>query len=175
MRMLDKQSRKGDDMDRDGLGRNASGAVAPGRRLHPWLAAALIAAFAGAVSAAEPPAHVDHARIRWLPGDLPLAGYFDLTNTGRHTFTLTGASSRAFGAVMMHRTVQEGGMARMLPVHDLKVRPGKTLHFAPEGYHLMLMQRTRPLAVGDHVPIRLNLADGRSLAVTFTVEGAGMQ
>jgi copper(I)-binding protein len=39
----------------------------------------------------------------------------------------------------------------------------------------MLMDRTRPLAVGDHVPIRLTFSGGRSMDVTFTVGGADLQ
>lgn len=145
------------------------------RMLRRWLAAALCMAFAGLVQAAERPARVEHARIRLLPGDLPLAGYFDLTNTGPHPITLTGASSGAFGGVMMHQTIHSGGEAGMVSAHDLQVRPGQTLHFAPDGYHLMLMNRVRPLAVGDRVPIRLMFSGGRSMDVVFTVRGADMQ
>jgi copper(I)-binding protein len=145
------------------------------RRPLLWLAMGLCLAFAGAVYAAGDTASVEHARIRWLPGNLALAGYFDLTNTGKQPLTLTGASSSAFGGVMMHRTVQSGGKAEMLPAENLEVQPGKSLHFAPEGYHLMLMNRRRPLAVGDQVPIRLEFSGGRSMEVTFSVKGADMQ
>ncbi|MBN8779451.1 MULTISPECIES: copper chaperone PCu(A)C [unclassified Thiobacillus] len=140
-----------------------------------WLAAALCMAFAGLAQAAGSPASVEHARIRWLPDDLPLAGYFDLTNTGPRPLTLTGASSTVFGDVMMHRTVHRGGETGMVPVHDMQVRPGQTLHFTPDGYHLMLMGRTRALAKGDVVPIRLTFSGGRSMDVMFAVRGADMQ
>lgn len=147
----------------------------PVRWLRPWAAIALCMAFAGPGQAADSPARVEHARIRWLPGDLPLAGYFDLTNTGQHPLTLTGASSSAFGNVMMHRTVHSGGEAAMEQAHDLKVQPGQALHFSPDGYHLMLMGRTRTLAVGDQVPFHLKFSGGRSMDVMFTVRGADMQ
>ncbi|MGE5321129.1 MAG: copper chaperone PCu(A)C [Hyphomicrobiaceae bacterium] len=127
------------------------------------------------VQAAERPALAQHARIRWLPGDLPLAGYFDLTNTGPRPFTLTGASSRAFGDVMMHRTIHSGGQVGMVPLPDLQVQPGQTVHFTPDGYHLMLMNRTRALAKGDKVPISLKFSGGRAMEVMFTVRGADMQ
>jgi copper(I)-binding protein len=144
-----------------------------------WLAMALSVAlwlaFAGAVHAAGQTPLVEHARIRWLPGNLALAGYFDLTNTGKRPLTLTGASSDAFGGVMMHRSVRRGGQTQMLPAENLEVQAGKTLHFAPEGYHLMLMNRKRSLAVGDQVPIRLEFSGGHSMEVTFAVKGADMQ
>lgn len=141
----------------------------------PWLAAVLCMVFSGLAQAAGSPALVEHARIRWLPGDLPLAGYFDLTNTGSQPLTFTGASSETFGGVMMHRTIHTEGVTRMVPVHDLTVRPGQTLHFSPDGYHLMLMNRTRTLAMGDEVPIRLMFSGGRSMDVMFAVKGANMQ
>lgn len=145
------------------------------RWLRPWVVAAFCMAFTGLGHAAGDPVRVEHARIRWLPGNLPLAGYFDLSNTGQHPLTLTGASSDAFGGVMMHRTIHSGGEAAMEQAHDLKVSPGQAIHFAPDGYHLMLMNRTRVLAVGDKVPISLKFAGGRSMDVTFTVRRADMQ
>lgn len=131
-------------------------------------------AFSGTAQSAANPARVEHARIRWLPGDLPLAGYFDLTNTGRQPLTFTGASSEAFGGVMMHRTIHKGGETEMMAVHDLTVKPGQTLHFSPDGYHLMLMTRNRTVAIGDGVPIHLTFSGGRSMDVMFTVGGANM-
>jgi copper(I)-binding protein len=162
-------------MSLKGISHQPHDANQPMRMLRRWLAMALCMAFAGLAQAAEGPVSVEHARIRWLPGDLPLAGYFDLTNKGQRPLTLTGASSEAFGDVMMHRTIHRGGQASMVSAHDLRVLPGQTLHFAPDGYHLMLMDRTRPLAVGDHVPIRLTFSGGRSMDVTFTVGGADLQ
>jgi copper(I)-binding protein len=41
------------------------------------------------------------------------------------------------------------------------------VQFAPGGYHLMLMKRQQPLAVGDEVDITLEFEDGRRLPVTF--------
>ncbi len=143
--------------------------------LHLWLAAALCVASVAAVRAADTFAAVDQARIRWLPNDLPLAGYFDLTNTGRQPLILTGARSEVFDEIMMHRTVHDGGETRMLPAQNLEVAPGQTLHFAPDGYHLMLMNSGRPLAVGDQVPISLEFSGGRSLDVIFRVGGADLQ
>lgn len=149
--------------------------MAPSRRLRLLLATLLCAAWAAAAWAAAPSAQVEHARIRLLPGDLPLAGYFELTNNGSHTLTLTGASSPAFHRVMMHHSVHQNGQDRMLPVAKLEVAPGKTIRFAPGGYHLMLMHRSRPLQVGDSVPIRLHFASGHNLEVKFKVGGAGIQ
>ncbi|MEJ2346295.1 MAG: copper chaperone PCu(A)C [Gammaproteobacteria bacterium] len=149
--------------------------VAPIRRLPLLLVTLLCVAWTAAAWAAGPSTQIDNARIRLLPGDLPLAGYFELTNNGQHTLTLTGASSPAFRRVMMHHSVHQNGQDRMLPVAKMTVAPGKTIRFAPGGYHLMLMHRNRTLHVGDSVPIRLHFASGHDLEVKFKVGGAGIQ
>jgi len=115
---------------------------------------------------------VSNARVRLLPGDLPLAGYFVLGNQSSHPITLRGASCPEFAMVMMHRSVRENGMDRMVGVKSLKVAPGKAVRFAPGGYHLMLMHRRHSMHKGDMVPITLHFADGSERRVEFRVVGA---
>lgn len=117
----------------------------------------------------------EEARIRLLPGDLPAAGYFTLRNTGDTDLILVGAQSPAFGNVEMHRSVDRDGVASMQPVEQLELAAGEQIAFAPQGYHLMLMQRARPLAVGEEVEITLLFEDARRLTVTFqTVSPASL-
>ena len=116
---------------------------------------------------------VSEAKLRMLPGDLPAAGYFTLTNTGSQSVVLTGAQSPAFAQVMMHRSSLEKGMASMQHVAQVEVPAGATLTFASGGYHLMLLQRQRELALGDRVEGSLLFADGQSLPVTFTAVPPG--
>ncbi|MBI1394930.1 MAG: copper chaperone PCu(A)C [Betaproteobacteria bacterium] len=139
------------------------------------LLAVLAVPFAHVARAADVEVKVDNARIRLLPGNLPLAGYFDITNTGKSVVVLEGASSSAFHHVMMHRSVRSNGQSEMHHVDSLELAPGQSLHFEPEGLHLMLMHRTRKLAVGDQVPITLMFEGDRTQEVVFTVRGAGTQ
>ncbi|CAE6902349.1 copper chaperone PCu(A)C [Ectopseudomonas chengduensis] len=126
-----------------------------------------------ASTAAMAELQVSEAKLRLLPGNLPAAGYFTLTNTGNQPVVLTGAQSTAFLQVMMHRSSLENGMASMQHVAQVEVAAGATLKFAPGGYHLMLMQRQRELALGDQVEASLLFADGQSLSVTFTTVPPG--
>jgi copper(I)-binding protein len=128
-----------------------------------------------AASKARPEVMIKHARIRLLPGDLPLAGYFDLTNTGQRKLVLTGASSKAFDDVMLHRTEIVNGQAKMVMLDQMTIEPGHSVHFAPKGYHLMLMGRNHPLSRGESVPIRLEFAGGKSIEVKFIVMGADLK
>jgi copper(I)-binding protein len=112
---------------------------------------------------------LQEAWIRLLPGDLPLGGYFTLTNDGKAPVRLVGAESDAFEGIMMHESIQEGGSARMQHVNAVEVLPGDTLRFAPGGYHLMLMKRRGPVNLGDRLPITLMFEDGRQVTAEFTV------
>ncbi len=115
---------------------------------------------------------VSHPWIRLLPGNLPLAGYFDLRNTGPSALSLIGASSAEFARIELHRSMQMQGMDRMVPVGHVTVPGGAQVRFAPGGYHLMLFDPRQPLEVGEHVTIVLKFAGGRSQAVTFLVRPA---
>lgn len=112
---------------------------------------------------------VTNARLSLLPGDMPGAGYFRLHNVGDEPVMLVSADSDAFDSVEMHRSMNEDGMASMHAVSQLEIAPGEALEFAPRGYHLMFMKRTRPLAVGDQVEVVLEFDGEEPLPVTFDV------
>ena len=114
------------------------------------------------------------AWVRWLPADLPAAGYVTLTNKGPTTLELVGASSPDYAEVSMHQTVESHGMSEMRPVPSLVLKPQATVRFAEGGYHLMLMRAKRQLRPGDRVEIVFRFSDGRTMPVPFEVRsGSG--
>ncbi|MGH7188606.1 MAG: copper chaperone PCu(A)C [Acetobacteraceae bacterium] len=113
------------------------------------------------------------AWLRYIPGGSPSAGYFKLTNRGDKPLSLVGAECADFGMVMIHRTIERGGLSTMRPVHELTVAPGGNVEFAPGGYHLMLMRPRHPLEPGGRLPVTLRFADGSSLQVEFLVRSPG--
>jgi copper(I)-binding protein len=140
------------------------------------IAVATITLVSGYAAAAEAPAvSVKNARIRLLPGDLPLAGYFEITNKGHQSLRLQGATSSAFAMIHMHRSVEKNGQSHMVAVDYIEIDPGATVKFAPGGYHLMLMHRRRTLKVGDHVPMALKFEGGQTILAGFAVQSAGAQ
>lgn len=110
---------------------------------------------------------VSEARMRLLPGDLPAAGYFTVRNTSENDTILVGAESPAFGNVEMHRSVNQGGVSSMQPVSKIALAARGQAVFAPHGYHLMLMQRKRSLAIGEEVDVILLFEDEQRLKVKF--------
>ena len=132
----------------------------------------LLVAMAVTTGHADTPLRVEQAWIRLLPGDLPLAGYFQLVNESGAPANLVSAESPGFGGIMLHRSIVVGGSSRMEHVDSVQVPDGGSVRFEPGGYHLMLMKRQDALRVGDHVPITLRFADGRQLTAEFEVRAA---
>jgi len=132
-----------------------------------FLLAALLAfclpAFAGGAA-------VSNAWLRFVPGGAPAAGYFTLSNQGDKSLSLVGAECADFGMVLMHRTIERGGLSTMRPVNEVTVAPGERVEFAPGGYHLMLMRPKHALRPGGRLPVTLRFSDGSSLTVDFLVK-----
>jgi len=117
---------------------------------------------------------VDNAWIREAPpGATALAGYMTVMNKGDAPRVLVGASSPAFGMVMLHRTIMEGGMAKMVHQNEITIPAGGKVSFEPNSYHLMLMKPKQTLKAGDMVDITLKFKNGETMTVTHTVK-AGM-
>jgi len=140
--------------------------------LHKMLRAAICASLLAASSAAmtaTPSVHVEHAWIRWLPANLPAAGYATIVNDGDGVQRLTGASSADYGSVMLHRSRLAQGDSTMEMVDHLDIPAHGSVKLAPGGYHLMLSHAKHPVKPGDKVPMRLQFADGSVLQVDFSV------
>jgi hypothetical protein len=121
------------------------------------LAVALLAGALWWVSGMSPsePLVFENPRARLVPGNAPMAGYFELSNNTENRIHLVGAHSEAFGNVMIHRTRRENGQARMVHQDRVPVSSGQTVAFEPGGLHLMLMNRQRRFEIGDEVEIVL--------------------
>src|SRR5271169_4361505 len=52
---------------------------------------------------------IEDAWIRWLPANLPAAGYVRIRNAGAAPATLIGAASPAYTRVSLHRSAEQGG------------------------------------------------------------------
>ena len=135
----------------------------------PYVLLPALALLAG-TAAAEGPVVVEGA---WIPQSPPgmdmMAGYATFHNRGTGPVIVTGAASPVFGRVEFHRTVHEGGMARMKHLPRLRLEGGSRVHLEPGGLHLMLMAPRRRLAPGDEVEITFTTAGGQRVQARFTV------
>lgn len=115
---------------------------------------------------------VENAWIRQAPpGASALAGYMSLHNQGKAPRYLVGAGSSAFGNVMLHRTVMEDGLAKMVHQMAVEIPAGESVRFEPNGYHIMLLKPVHALVAGDQVDITLEFRDGETMSVAFEVRG----
>lgn len=130
------------------------------------IASALLAASAWAAGLT-----VSGAWIRHLPAGVPAGGYFSVQNLGKQPIALVGATSPDYGMVMIHKTVEEGGVSKMVAVNKIVLPAGGKVTFRPGGYHLMLMHAKHDIAVGSKVPVTLEFSGGQRVTVVFEVRG----
>lgn len=126
-------------------------------------AASAQAAGAQAISAKE-------AWVRWLPNNLPAAGYVTLVNTSDKPIDLVDVSSNDYGDAMLHQTVSNGSTQKMVMVDKLTVPAHGQVAIAPGGYHVMLEGAKHKVAPGDTVHLTLKFSDGETLDTPFAVK-----
>ncbi|HEX7943149.1 MAG TPA: copper chaperone PCu(A)C [Phenylobacterium sp.] len=130
------------------------------------LAALAAVSIAGAAHAAP---QVSAAWSRPAAQGTTGAGFMTLSNPGAKPDALVSVESPLAGQVMVHQSSMSGGMASMKMVASVPVPAGGSVTFAPGGYHLMFMDLTRPLKVGDRLPATLTFASGAKVKATFVV------
>ncbi|QIP00816.1 copper chaperone PCu(A)C [Bradyrhizobium symbiodeficiens] len=145
----------------------------------------LLAAFALAISAA--PALADDVKAgdlvisqpwsRATPGGAKVAGgYLVIENKGTAPDRLIGGSAEIAGKFEIHEMAVENGVMKMRALDKgLTIEPGKTVKFAPGGYHLMLQELKGPFKQGDKVPVTLQFEKAGKVAVSLDVQGVGAQ
>ncbi|MFL9863847.1 copper chaperone PCu(A)C [Paraburkholderia fungorum] len=126
-------------------------------------ASAALAARANAIS-------VKDAWVRWLPNNLPAAGYVTLVNTSDKPVDLVDISSNDYGDAMLHQTVSNGSTQKMVMVDKLTVPAHGQVAIAPGGYHVMLEDAKHKVAPGDTVHLTLKFSDGETLDTPFAVK-----
>jgi hypothetical protein len=132
----------------------------------------IVAVLALATPASAAQVQINDAWIRALPAPSPSGGYFTLKNTGTSAIVLTGARSPACGMLMMHQSMDTGGMSSMQDVANIPVAAGGSVKFAPGGYHLMCTDPTSAVKPGGSVSVTLQFSDKTTASADFAVKNA---
>lgn len=119
-----------------------------------------------------PPVQVENGWIRWLPANLPAAGYATLRNNGDQPMKLVGADSPDYGMVMLHRSMQSNGKDIMRMVETLTIPAHGEVELAPGGYHLMLSSPKHSIKPGDAVRVSLHFYKYATIQATLPVRPA---
>ena len=92
--------------------------------------------------------------------------YMKIKNNGNSDDKLLSASSDKAGMVMIHRSIREGDISKMIHIHDGITIPGNSsVSLKPGDYHLMLMNLDKNLSLGDKISIVLNFEKNNSLEI----------
>jgi copper(I)-binding protein len=127
--------------------------------LSVFLATSAAAVFAAenqlAAKAAITPPVISNVWIREAPAVAKNNVAFLMLKNGDEKDTLLGVETPVAKVAEMHDMSMGGGLMRMqrLPLIDLQ--PGQVIEFVPSGRHIMLINMTQALKVGDKVPLTL--------------------
>lgn len=97
------------------------------------------------------------------PGLETVAVYFTLKNVSKRAVFIVGVKSPLATSAMIHESSMADGQARMRMRDRVTVPAGNDVAFVPEGLHVMLSGLSKPLNVGDKVPLTLELDPGGSV------------
>jgi copper(I)-binding protein len=137
--------------------------------LYARLYAVLMMLAACSAWAQSPALVVRDAWTRQTPGSDVAAVYLTLQNPTKQPITVTGIESSVASGAMIHETKTEGGISKMRAHEQLVIAPGETVKFEPGGLHVMLHGLKQPLAVGQSVPLVIQLADGARISAAAVV------
>jgi len=90
-----------------------------------------------------------------VPGQSVAAAYMKIRSSERAA--LVGVQTPAAQKVEIHEMSMSNGVMKMRPLTRLDLPSERTVELTPGGYHLMLMNVTKPLKEGDEVPLTLTI------------------
>jgi hypothetical protein len=93
-----------------------------------------------------------------MPGQKVSGAYMQLQSDA--DARLVSASSPAVPRVEVHEMKMDGDVMRMSEVKSIELPKGKTVSLEPGGYHIMLMNLTKPIAAGEVIPLTLVVESG---------------
>ncbi|MCW9014015.1 MAG: copper chaperone PCu(A)C [Gammaproteobacteria bacterium] len=128
------------------------------------------------LSSLSPLSLADHIKINnaWIreapPVSKVLAAFMDIDNHASDTVYIIAVESRDFGAIEMHLSKEENGVARMLPQSQLVIPAKGKLMLKPGSYHLMLFRPQKRLKKGDTAEFTFTLGNGEKFTKSIAVK-----
>ena len=139
-------------------------------RIAALVVGALIALAGCGTSASSAPKIAVTAPRTPLPASPDVgAAYLTIKNESSQPDVLLSATSDVATQTMVHRDVANGITESMVPAGPVTIGPGKSLVLKPGGYHIMMMNLTRHLAVGDVIHVHLVFQRAGSISVNVPV------
>lgn len=119
--------------------------------------------------------HIEHPWSREIPKGASVAGgYFTLENKGTVPDRLIGGSAEIAGRFQLHEMKTEGGVMKMRELDKgIEIAPGKSVKFAPSGYHVMLLDLKKAPKEGESFMGTLVFEKAGKVDVKFVVAPIG--
>lgn len=102
-------------------------------------------------------------------GVMAHAAYMDVTNTGMATRSIVAVNAPDYAMAHIHQSSEKDGIATMMAMHQLDIKPGQTVTLEPGGLHVMLMKPAAPLKLNGDVTLEVEFANGETMQVTAKV------
>ena len=100
--------------------------------------------------------------------------FMTIANDGSRAERLTAAHADIAAKTMLHKTVMDGNVMKMMPVKDGIVIPGEdSVELKPGSYHIMLMGLKAALKEGSTFPLTLTFEHAGSVTVEVKVMKPG--
>ena len=113
---------------------------------------------------------VNDAWIREAPPTASMmGGFMTIHNPSAQDIVLIAASSKTFKHIMLHRTIEENGVSKMVHQMQVVIPAHGSLEFKPGSYHIMMPAPQKRLVAGDKVMIKLEFKSGKTSDVEFEV------
>ncbi len=118
------------------------------------------------------PVSVEQAWARATPGQSNVGALY-LTLRAATADRLASLSTPVSGMAMLHETRDVGGTMQMRDLTGLALPAGERVAMRPGGVHVMLMDLSHPLKLGEHFPVTLMFDHAPPVTVEVTVARAG--
>jgi copper(I)-binding protein len=145
---------------------------------HLYLCAALTTAglLFGPSVRADPSAQATSVTVRdaWARASTGAAAAVYLTLIGGDaTDQIAGISTQIAATADVHESFTDNGIMKMRAAPSVDVPAGKTVTFAPGGYHIMLMGLRQPLVAGQSFPLTVSFLHAAPVTVDVKVQPLG--
>ena len=119
--------------------------------------------------------HILHPWSREIPKGAQVAGgYFTIENNGTAPDRLIGGSAEIAGRFQLHEMKTEGGVMKMRELDKgIEIAPGKSVKFAPNGFHVMLLDLKKAPKEGESFRGTLVFEKAGKVDVKFVVAPIG--
>jgi copper(I)-binding protein len=93
-----------------------------------------------------------------------------LHNTANNDDELIKVTSTSIPRVEMHNMIDDNGIMRMREVKSIPIKAGDHVALTPQGYHIMLMDLTKPLVAGETINLTLYFKNSKPITTNIPVE-----